>query len=140
MFDYHHYHSAAHKAFGVFAGWATLELGGPQGRRLEGTAGDALMLPAGTGHRRVSANEDFQMVGAYLTGIELGYLLRSARRCSAGADGGPAGSTSRSRYRRNGRADRGVSKISRSRASIFTASMHIEPAALVKFSAEDSCW
>ncbi len=70
VFEYHHYHSTAHEALGVFVGRATLELGGPAGRQVDVVAGDALMLPVGTGHRCVISSDDFQVVGAYSEGTK----------------------------------------------------------------------
>src|SRR5690606_41645915 len=29
IYDYHHYHSTAHEALGVYSGWAEVQLGGP---------------------------------------------------------------------------------------------------------------
>jgi uncharacterized protein YjlB len=76
VFDFHHFHSTSHEALAVVAGRATLELGGPQGEAFEVAAGDVLVLPAGTGHRRASSGAGFTVVGAYPAGQENYDLLR----------------------------------------------------------------
>jgi uncharacterized protein YjlB len=70
IFDFHHFHSTSHEALAVVAGGAVVELGGPQGQAFEVSAGDVLVLPAGTGHRRASPGGGFTVVGAYPAGQE----------------------------------------------------------------------
>jgi len=68
IYPFHHYHSTAHEALAIVQGWAKVQLGGPQGITLTATAGTVLVLPAGTGHKRLDASRDLLVVGAYPPG------------------------------------------------------------------------
>jgi uncharacterized protein YjlB len=85
VFDFHHFHSTSHEALAVVAGAATLELGGPQGEAFDVAAGDVLVLPAGTGHRRATARDGFTVVGAYPAGQEDYDLLRGESEAEVAA-------------------------------------------------------
>ena len=74
VFDYHHYHSNTHEVLGVKSGRATVLLGGDAGERLDLKKGDVIVLPAGTGHKKVESTDDFEVVGAYPGGA--GHNLR----------------------------------------------------------------
>lgn len=68
VYDYDHYHSNTHEALACFSGQAELLLGGESGITVTLKAGDAVLLPAGTGHKNMASSSDFQVVGAYPAG------------------------------------------------------------------------
>jgi uncharacterized protein YjlB len=68
VYDYYHFHSTTHEALGVARGQITLRLGGEGGTVVTLTAGDVLVLPAGTSHIRLEHSGDSWMVGGYPEG------------------------------------------------------------------------
>jgi uncharacterized protein YjlB len=65
IYDYVHYHSRIHEALGIARGKGRVRFGGNKGRIFTLKAGDVAVLPAGTGHQCLSADDKFLVVGAY---------------------------------------------------------------------------
>ena len=68
IYNFHHYHSTAHEALGVYSGWAEVQLGGPESEILKIEKGDLVVLPVGTAHKRINSGDGFAVVGAYPDG------------------------------------------------------------------------
>jgi uncharacterized protein YjlB len=65
IYDYVHYHSRIHEILGIARGKGRVRFGGNKGRIFTLKAGDVAVLPAGTGHQCLSADDDFLVIGAY---------------------------------------------------------------------------
>jgi len=65
---FHHFHSDGHEALGVYSGQVTVQFGGENGIVLSARPGDVIVLPAGTGHKKLSSSGSLGVVGAYPDG------------------------------------------------------------------------
>lgn len=68
IFDYPHYHSNTHEVLGIARGSARVRFGGTGGEILTVSPGDAVLIPAGTGHERLWCSDDLLVIGFYPPG------------------------------------------------------------------------
>ena len=78
IFDYNHYHSNTHEVIVVHSGYATVQFGGENGQQISIEEGDAIIIPAGVGHKCISASDDFGVIGAYPDGMN--YDIKKGNR------------------------------------------------------------
>lgn len=65
VYPYVHYHSMIHEAMGIARGHAAVRFGGENGQIIKLVSGDVVVLPAGTGHQRMSQSDNLMVIGAY---------------------------------------------------------------------------
>jgi uncharacterized protein YjlB len=85
VFPFHHYHTTAHEALGIYEGEVTVQFGGDGGVTITARPGDVVVLPAGTGHKKLSARGALGVVGAYPAGQHADTctpLVKSVRRAA----------------------------------------------------------
>ena len=71
VYDFWHYHVDGYEVLGCVAGEAEIGFGGEAedgGIAATMRPGDVVLIPAGVGHKRLSATADFAVVGAYPPG------------------------------------------------------------------------
>jgi uncharacterized protein YjlB len=68
LYPFHHYHSTAHEALGIYSGWVKAQFGGPDGRIFTIETGDVVIIPAGVAHKNIDQSQDFKVAGAYPVG------------------------------------------------------------------------
>ena len=61
---FHHYHSNSHEVLGVYEGEVTVQFGGERGISVTARPGDVIVLPAGTGHKKLASRGALGIVGA----------------------------------------------------------------------------
>jgi uncharacterized protein YjlB len=65
---FHHFHSNGHEALGIYSGEVTVQFGGESGVTVTAKPGDVIVLPAGTGHKKLASRGSLGVVGAYPAG------------------------------------------------------------------------
>lgn len=83
---FHHYHSNSHEVLGVYAGEVTVQFGGERGITVTAKPGDVLVLPAGTGHKKLASRGALGVVGAYPEGSDPDTCMPPFARARSNAD------------------------------------------------------
>ncbi|WP_315923811.1 hypothetical protein [Mesorhizobium sp. SP-1A] len=68
VYPFWHFHTQGHEVLSCVSGTATIGFGGDGGISVGVQKGDVCVIPAGVGHRRFAASDDFLMAGGYPPG------------------------------------------------------------------------
>ena len=68
VLPFHHFHSNSHEVLGIYSGEVTVQFGGDAGVTVTARPGDVIVLPAGTGHKKLASRGSLGVVGAYPEG------------------------------------------------------------------------
>lgn len=75
VYDFWHFHTRGHEVLGCVSGTARIGFGGEGGIAVDIEPGDAVIIPAGVGHKCLEASGDFRVAGGYPPGQE-GNIVR----------------------------------------------------------------
>ncbi|BCH24172.1 hypothetical protein [Mesorhizobium sp. L-8-3] len=76
VYPFWHFHTHGHEVLGCVGGRARIGFGGDAGIVIDVERGDVAVVPAGVGHRKIQATDDFLMAGGYPPGQQ-GNIVRS---------------------------------------------------------------
>jgi uncharacterized protein YjlB len=65
VYPFWHFHTLGHEVLSCVAGNASIGFGGDEGMVADISVGDVAIVPAGVGHKKLSASPGFQMAGGY---------------------------------------------------------------------------
>ena len=65
VYPFWHFHTKGHEVLSCVAGMATIGFGGDDGIVADVAVGDIAVVPAGVGHKKITASPGFQMAGGY---------------------------------------------------------------------------
>ena len=85
VYPFHHFHCDAHEALGVYSGEVTVQFGGDGGVVITARPGDVIVLPAGTGHKKLASRGALGVVGAYPEGSHPDTCMPPFARAEAAA-------------------------------------------------------
>jgi uncharacterized protein YjlB len=68
IYPYLQYHSMIHEGMGIARGRVKVRFGGQNGKEIDLTPGDVVVVPAGTGHQGVSSTSNLMVIGSYANG------------------------------------------------------------------------